>query len=144
MRDISKTLKVSVGTLYNYYDNQENLWCDVFNKMWKETEISLNEILLLDISKVEKLKQIIIKISNDIRKRNGYGYKLFDKLGRNEINSEILIYNVREMLNEVFKKVVSGNELQKEAKINIIITLLLNSNIEESDFLFEEYIKILS
>ncbi|MGD1821658.1 MAG: TetR/AcrR family transcriptional regulator [Pleomorphochaeta sp.] len=143
MREIAKVLNVSVGTLYNYYDNQESLWCDVFNEMWEGTEESINNILKQNLDHNEKIKKMIIVITSDIKKRNGYGYKLFNLLGKNKQFSEIKLFNVRSFLDASFRKVLSGSINQKQAKINILITLLLNGTIEENDILLNEYIDIL-
>lgn len=142
MREISKFLNVSVGTIYNYYSNQESLWCEVFNKMWESSENSIKEILNLEIDRIEKIKKLIIIISNDIRSRNGYGYRLFIKLGTNENIDNFNLFNVRQLLRDTFEKVITGNELQKQAKIKIIITLILNGIIEENDKLLDEYVDL--
>jgi len=98
MREIANKLNVSVGTIYNYYNNQESLWCDVFNEMWESTETSINDILIKDINNVEKIRRMIIVISRDIRKRNGFGFRLFDQLGSNKQFNEIYLFDVNDFL----------------------------------------------
>ncbi|MCY1150908.1 MAG: TetR/AcrR family transcriptional regulator [Sphaerochaetaceae bacterium] len=143
MREIASKLNVSVGTLYNYYDNQESLWCDVFNKMWESTEKSIKNILNQEIPNADKMEKMIKLISSDIKKRNGYGYKLFNKIGNNLAYKQIKLFDVRKFLKESFLEVISGTDNQKQVKINIITTLLLNGSIDQDSKLLNEYINLL-
>lgn len=143
MREISNSLNVSPGTLYNYFDSQETLWCAIFNKMWSETKDSLNEILKKDISNDEKILKMLIIVSSDIESRNGYGYRLFQSFKTSPSSDFTELIDVRKLLKECFSTVITGTENQKSAKTNIIIALLLNGIIKDDDILLNDYISII-
>jgi hypothetical protein len=111
--------------------------------MWTKTANSMKEVLDKDLSNNEKIKQMLIIVSTDIESRNGYGYRLFKSFKNSPCFASTEILDVRKLLNESFSSVIDGTKNRKQAKVNIIISLLLNGIISESDILLNEYISII-
>lgn len=73
MKMISKKSGVAVGTLYNYYENKEQLYVSILKESWQNTFNKLDSISDLTISPEEKLRKFISTLYEDIESRNGLG-----------------------------------------------------------------------
>lgn len=78
MKMISKKSGVAVGTLYNYYENKEQLYVSILKESWQNTFNKLDSISDLTISPEEKLRKFIITLYEDIESRNGLGKALIN------------------------------------------------------------------
>lgn len=78
MKMISKKSGVAVGTLYNYYENKEQLYVSILKESWQNTFNKLDSISNLTISPKEKLRKFIITLYEDIESRNGLGKALIN------------------------------------------------------------------
>lgn len=73
MKLIAKKCEISVGTLYNYYENKQQLYTMVLEDSWKNTFYKLDAINELSISSEEKAENFITTLYEDIESRNGLG-----------------------------------------------------------------------
>lgn len=76
MRMISKTSKIAVGTIYNYYENKKELYISILEESWQSTFVKLDKINSLTLSSREKTAQFIEALYEDIESRNGLGKAL--------------------------------------------------------------------
>lgn len=127
MKLIAKKAGIAVGTLYNYYNNKEELFLAVFKKSWQKTFFQLNQILTNNSSQTELLYQLSLTLYDEIRQRKGIGNEI--------INAEIFktddIAHIKATLRKKFSQALAISRKEKKLKfkaadeIRLIDTIIL-------------------
>jgi len=81
MRDLATGLGVAVGTIYNYYTSQDELFLDLFEASWTKTIEKLSRVNDREVYDEEAFRQYISILINEISNRKGLGSVVFGKLG---------------------------------------------------------------
>lgn len=106
MRMISKTSKIAVGTIYNYYENKKELYISILQESWQSTFDKLDKINTITLSSSEKTAQFIEALYEDIEARNGLGKALITN-SPDELTKDERIINLKNNLRlkvEIFLK----------------------------------------
>jgi len=70
MRKIAKNSNVAVGTLYNYFKGKEDLYMSILKESWQGTFDSLDKIIDLDLTPINKVYKFFEIMEEDKKKRN--------------------------------------------------------------------------
>ncbi|MGL5152947.1 MAG: TetR/AcrR family transcriptional regulator [Clostridium sp.] len=101
MKEIAKKAGVSIGTLYNYYENKKEIFIEVLNESWEETFIKISKIMDNENNDDDKKREIIRTLYYDITNRKGFGANYL--LNSKELSENLLIitqkiYNITSSL----------------------------------------------
>lgn len=121
MKMISKKSGVAVGTLYNYYENKEQLYVSILKESWENTFNKLDSISDLTISSEEKLRKFISTLYEDIEARNGLGKAL--------LNTSVAELKDNKEINHLKDSLISRTE-NFLSSLNNVETLSKCSNID--------------
>lgn len=110
-RNIAEHANCALGTIYNYFKSQKEFLLEVFNFSWKNTEVKLQKVLVLDIQVEDKALLMFQIVNEDIKDRRGLGKFLFGSFTDN-INNQDSAKKVLNNGNEILMK------LLKESKKN--------------------------
>lgn len=138
MRMISTKSGVSVGTLYNYYENKKQLYISILKESWQDTFNKLDIINKYVISSEEKLTKFISTLYEDIEARNGLGKALINT-SVHELKDDIEINNLKTSLisrvENFFECISTVESLNKCSNINTrLAEALLSSTLTMIEF----------
>lgn len=129
MKLIAQEAGIAVGTLYNYYQNKEELFLDVFQKSWQKTFSHLDKILKNNSEEKDLLLKLVISLYDEIYQRKGIGTEII----KAEIFNEEAILEIKAKIRNKFKqalKLLKANkeiELTKEVELRLIDTIILTT-----------------
>lgn len=123
MKMIASKIGIAVGTLYNYYPNKKQIFINVFKRSWESTFSKLDGLASKNESYLNRVKQFIETLYNEIEERKGLGRELFQE-------------NIWEDENKLFIK----NELISRLE-NLIIGLINEKGIEVDNYFQKRYIE---
>ncbi|MGM0500759.1 MAG: TetR/AcrR family transcriptional regulator [Bacillota bacterium] len=127
MKLIAKEAGIAVGTLYNYYNNKEELFLAVFKKSWQKTFSQLDQILTSKNSETETglLYQLSLTLYDEIRRRRGIGNEI--------INAEIFkaddIADIKTNLRNKFSNALSILRTKKKCEFTAAVEIRLIDTI---------------
>ena len=79
-RNISEQASIALGTIYNYFNNRDDLLEQVFIKSWQRTAQILLDILNNNESLEQRTYSILVKLTDEVKRRNGLGeYLIFTR-----------------------------------------------------------------
>jgi len=81
MRALANNLGVAVGTIYNYFPSQEELFQVLFVTSWKKTIERLKESVALKSTYEDQFRIYCQVLMDEIEQRKGLGFFVFGKLG---------------------------------------------------------------
>jgi len=81
MRDLARGLGVAVGTIYNYYTSQDELFVDLFEASWTKTIEKIASLDNMEVYDEEVFREYMRILMNEISNRKGLGNVVFGKLG---------------------------------------------------------------
>ncbi|MDD4570318.1 MAG: TetR/AcrR family transcriptional regulator [Tepidanaerobacteraceae bacterium] len=76
MKMIAQKSGIAVGTLYNYYENKNELYIEILRRSLEQIFVKLGKIDEMHISSKEKLQKCIEQLYTDIEIAKGLGKKL--------------------------------------------------------------------
>lgn len=129
MKLIAQEAEMAVGTLYNYYQNKEELFLAVFKQSWQKTFAKLDQILSEQKKEKNILVELVISLYNEICQRKGIGSEII----KADIFNENDITVIKKTLRSKFKsalKILEQNqkiELKKAVEIRLIDSLILTT-----------------
>lgn len=127
MKMISKKSGVAVGTLYNYYENKEQLYVSILKESWQNTFNKLDAISNLTISSEEKLRKFISTLYEDIESRNGLGKALINTPA-DELKDNKEVNHLKDSLILITQNFLSGrHKVETLSKYSNIDTRLAES-----------------
>lgn len=98
MKKIAENTDLAVGTLYNYFDNKEELIFYVITKSWEDTFSKLEQILKKDFKQEEKIEKFILLLYREISQRKAVGKELI----KNNIIAQERFESINEQLKQQF------------------------------------------
>ena len=132
MRDIAKKSAISVGNLYNYYKNKE----DLFDSLTSASYLYLNQLLKevnehspeSGVANIEFAKSLVLMISQ-LLKKHRVGFLLMIDRGQDtkyhNLKNEMITLLVRHFEKELMKKVKSDASLiMRIAAKNLVYGLI--------------------
>jgi AcrR family transcriptional regulator len=132
MRDIAKKSEISVGNLYNYYKNKE----DLFDSLTSASYLYLNQLLKevnehgreSGVANIEFAKSLVLMISQ-LLKKHRVGFLLMIDRGQDtkyhNLKNEMITLLVRHFEKELMKKVKSDASLiMRIAAKNLVYGLI--------------------
>lgn len=81
MRALANSLGVAVGTIYNYFPSQDELFQVLFVTSWQKTIEILKESVAAQTGYENKFRTYCNVLMDEIAKRKGLGFFVFGKLG---------------------------------------------------------------
>jgi len=108
MKMVAQNVGISVGTLYNYYPNKQDLFLNAFEKSFNQIYFALNNI----IEKSENLYLFISVLYNEIVRLKGFSRELL----RNRIDHEI-IDELKNHLLKLMRSLIYKAEEKTDVKI---------------------------
>ncbi|MFA6621595.1 MAG: helix-turn-helix domain-containing protein [Candidatus Caldatribacteriota bacterium] len=122
MKMVAEDVGISVGTLYNYYSNKQDLFISVFKKVFDQTYLTLESIIERD----GNAHEFISVLYDEVVRLQGFSRELM----RDKINHEV-IDNLRDHLlmlmssliyrAEEKKHIIEMSEKDKERSIRLLI-----------------------
>lgn len=140
MKLIAAEAEIAVGTLYNYYQNKEELFLAVFKKSWQKTFIKLDQILREEKTKENILVKLVITLYHEVCQRKGIGNEII----KADIFNENDISVIKKTLRSKFQsglKILEQNkkiELAPAAEIRLIDSLILTTVHLATDYSEQE------
>lgn len=147
------SLTFTVGTLYHYYENKQQLYLSVLSESWAETFDKLNEISISDCTTDEKLHKLIFTLYYDIKERNGLGKVLLDnsveELKANRCFSELkekLFASVCEIISNLDMEIIESlpeditMRLTESLLVSIVAMIEFHPDKDDDNISFLEYL----
>ncbi|MFW6381240.1 MAG: TetR/AcrR family transcriptional regulator [Bacillota bacterium] len=97
MKKVARNAGIAVGTLYNYYDNKEELFLNVLEKSWQTTFFKLDKIAR-ELEGERQFRETISQLYDDISQRKGMGEDLME--------GNILDARGMKVINQVKNKII--------------------------------------
>lgn len=134
MRKIARKAGIGVGTLYNYYENKNQLLINVFKFSWQDTLIKLENAMKIPSEPKEKINLFIEILHDDLNSRRNIGCLLRNNTSQREF--EMMI----DMRKEFSDKLV---EMMHEIMIELKVKHGLRIS-EDMEYRFSEAFVILT
>ncbi len=137
MKMIANKTGIAVGTLYNYFSNEEDLIFYVIKRSWRQSFKKLDSILSEELSAEKKLEKFIITLYKEVSARKVIGRELI----QNNIIEKEKFAGIKEILITRFEKLfkILENEnfsldLEHERLIDTIFITISNlSNLYSNE-----------
>ena len=136
---IAKTAGVGKGTVYEYFENKEDIVFEIITSFIAEHEIKLHEIISLDMNTKDKIFHFfyLLHEHEDSNKQLNI-YREFLAISMTNGTKEMIDFNIvcREkftsILNQIIKDGIDKNELRAEAQelISALVTFELGLVVE--------------
>ena len=97
MKMIAKDSGIAVGTLYNYYENKQELYIEILRISWEQTFAKLSNIDEMHISPKRKLQKCIEQLYTDMEIRKGFGKELM-RANDSDLNKDERIIEFKKAL----------------------------------------------
>ncbi len=129
MKEISKRANISVGSLYNYFSNKNELYLSVLENSWNITFDKLDNILARDIDEEEKIKLSIMLIYQETLERRCMGIQVRKA---KDLKGNKSIKNIEDKIINNIKKVFKDIEIKEKFKDDqdildkVVYSLLIN------------------
>ena len=136
---IAKTAGVGKGTVYEYFENKEDIVFEIITSFIAEHEKKLHEIINLDITTKDKFFHFFYLLHEDENSNKQLNiYREFLAISMTNGTKEMIDFNIvcREkftsILNQIIKDGIEKNELHTEAQglISALITFELGLVVE--------------
>ena len=133
MKMIAQESGIAVGTLYNYYENKQELYIEILRTSWEQTFAKLNNIDEMYISPKQKLQKCIEQLYTDIESRKGFGKELMranvSDLNKDERITEFkkaLIINLEKHIRSIDKlEKYECQSINKKIAEVLLLTIIL-------------------
>ncbi len=133
MRALASNLSVAVGTIYNYFASQDELFKELFVYSWQRTIERLEEAAGTEHDDVEKFKTYSYILLEEIENRKGLGFFVFGRLGVGKVIATS-DYGLGKGLIEPLKKILKGSKKNRNLDDN-----QLTMTVEWVLFAFNSY-----
>jgi AcrR family transcriptional regulator len=122
MKMVAQDVGISVGTLYNYYSNKEDLFLNSFKKSFDQIYFALNNI----IEKTENPYNFISVLYNEIVKLKGFSREIIRSKLKHELIDELknhLLMLMRSLIYQAEEK--GGLQIPDKDKDRVIRLIIL-------------------
>lgn len=128
IRQIARKSGIAVGTLYNYYSNKNEIYLAVLNKSWNKTFEKINNIVNDKSPSVERLKECIQVIYDEIIQRKGLGIQIRKAKGLEGKEFISLENSIKENIAMFFSGMNIKAEFKEDKEIidKLVYTILIN------------------
>jgi len=128
---IAEEAGVSVGTIYNYFKDKEDILSYIFKVQHKKLDIYFNRLMKKEMAVPDKFKLLIDKYFKYVVNNEKLAKLLHDESNRpaKEVTQEMFSYMlaIREHVKDLLKEGVKEGTVYAEYDLDIIANILLGS-----------------
>lgn len=124
MRSIARDVGIAVGTLYNYFPNKRELFCQAFITGWQTEMVTLQEISEAKIPPRQRISDFLAQFRQAVIRRQGLAIDFF-RLAASEPKDSYPIQQVRKRLKGLLSQVLLEAGVERQFCQSLSQTLLL-------------------